>query len=204
MHPWMYWSSSSRSCRFTIHGCSVVGFMRPKISNDISGRYIFTASTSLEQCHIRKMAFDIMVAIGVNITLDEDNLGENYFVLAAYLGQAIIALEQYDGNGDYNIAIFKAVRVLSDFRGGGQRERIRFFLKRIPCTCLKAKYSMIKKSQPTRMSECYTCQQSKELRSLMLCERCKSIQYCCKECQAADWSIHKDVCKEIHAYEMKK
>ena len=50
----------------------------------------------------RKMAFDIMVAIGVNITLAEDNLGMNYFDLAAYLGQAIIALEQYDGNCDYD------------------------------------------------------------------------------------------------------
>jgi hypothetical protein len=150
----------------------------------------------------RKMAFDIMVAIGVNITLDEDNLGMNYFHLAAYLGQAIFALEQYDGNGD--IAIFKAVRVLCDFRGGGPREFIRFFLKRISCSCLKAKYSMIKKSLPIRMSECFTCKQSKELRSLMLCERCKSIQYCCKECQVADWSIHKGLCKVIHAYEMKK
>jgi len=47
-----------------------------------------------------------------------------------YLGHAITTLEQYDGNGKYKVAMFKAIRAANDVVHGGEREFIRFFLKR--------------------------------------------------------------------------
>jgi hypothetical protein len=114
-----------------------------------------------------------------------------------YLGYAISTLEQYDGNGSYRVTMFKAIRAANDVGYGGERELIRFFLKRVSCTCLKATYSLIKKSQPIRMGVCFTCKQSKELCLLMLCGHCKVNQYCCRECQAADWPNHKILCLKI-------
>ena len=120
-----------------------------------------------------------------------------------YLAPAVSVFEQYSGNGsdgnDYdNLALCKAARVADDLQCRGDRESIRFFLKGVSCTCSKAKYSLSKKSQPIRMGECFNCKQPKEQSSLLLCRgRCKLPQYCCRECQAADWSEHKALCSKF-------
>ena len=149
----------------------------------------------------RKLVLDIMLAIGTNFIIlakseHEYDLTGN-LVFMSYLGHAISTLEQYDGNGSYKVAMFKAIRAANDVVRGGEREFIRFFLKRACCTCLKATYSVIKKSHPIRMGVCSTCDQAKELRSLFLCGHCKVSQDCCRECQAADWPNHKVLCSKI-------
>jgi len=151
---------------------------------------------------LRKMSLDIMVAIGTNIILSTDNRN-NYD--ARRLAVVIAVLELYNGNGkdDFHLAMWKTHLVIGDFVCGGEREFIRFFFKRISCTCLKAKYSLVKKSQPTRTSGCDICKQIKVRSSMMLCGRCKVREYCCKECQAADWPNHKGLCRSIHKLVMK-
>ena len=102
----------------------------------------------------RKMAFDVMLATGVNIIImDADNLGMKVavYLVLYHLGHTISVLEHYDGDGDYILARWKTMRVVDDLRGGGEREVIRFYLKRLSCTCLKALYSVIKKSQPLNL-----------------------------------------------------
>ena len=148
---------------------------------------------------LRKLALDILVAIGTNFIMSTDNCNK---VAIPYV---INVLEQYIGNGKdgINSATYKACVVSVDLISGGEREVIRFYLKRISCTCLKAKYSLIKKSQPTRMSGCSICKQVKVRSSMMLCGRCKAAQYCCRECQAANWPSHKGICTIIHE-QMKK
>jgi hypothetical protein len=103
-----------------------------------------------------------MVAMGTNfiILYEEDHdfkVAMNYFVMT------IAVLEHYNGTGkgDFNLAACKGLLVKDDTSFGGEREFIRFFLKRISCTCLKAKYSLIKKLQPTRISGCSICKQIK-------------------------------------------
>ena len=115
---------------------------------------------------------------------------------AIYHACAISLFEQYNGNSikDFSLALLKSLRVTLDLREGGEREVVRFFSKRVSCSCLKAKYSLVKKSQPIRMGECSKCKRSKQRSSLMLCGYCKVTQYCCKECQAADWPNHKGLC----------
>lgn len=50
--------------------------------------------------------------------------------------------------------------------------------------------------------KCETCGEENE--RLLFCGRCRSVQYCGKECQVADWSKkHKWICKELrkHGFE---
>lgn len=42
--------------------------------------------------------------------------------------------------------------------------------------------------------QCYTCCKSYDLQR---CSKCKSIRYCSKECQTADWKYHKQECKKV-------
>jgi hypothetical protein len=143
---------------------------------------------------LRKLALNIVVSIGTNIILGIDNR-----IKLAYLAVTIATMEQYNGNGEdgFALAIWQGSFMAEDLLGGGEREIIRFFLKRISCTCLNAKYSLIKKSIPTRICGCSICKQVKVRSSMMLCGRCKIRQYCCEECQAADWPNHKTTCRQI-------
>ena len=76
--------------------------------------------------------------------LDKDDHGIK-LSLVLHLAITISVLKQYDGSGedDLNIALCQANLVIGDLVWGAEREIIRFFLKRISCTCLKAKYSLI-------------------------------------------------------------
>ena len=164
-------------------------FVQDKSAADVLVDVIYNYQQVWDNATLRKMALDIMVAIGVNCLMYR-------FAYPLYIAHAIFIFEQYNGNGDdgFIVASCKAIRVEHDLRCGGEREIIRFFLKRIPCSCLKATYSQIKKSQPIRIGECFTCNQSKKLSSLMICRRCNIGQYCGRECQAAHWPKHKGLC----------
>jgi hypothetical protein len=197
------------------HGCPLLPAPDHVVSlfmDDLSDRFILDKFDNYRQVWdddaTRKMALNIMVSIGTNcVILDTDDIRNNnslnYFAIR--LAITIAVMEQYNGNGKdgFALAIQQASLVADDLRCGGKREIIRFFLKRISCTCLKAKYSLIKKSQPTRICECFTCKQVKVRSSMMLCGRCKVRQYCCEECQASDWPNHKTICRSIHERIMK-
>lgn len=43
---------------------------------------------------------------------------------------------------------------------------------------------------------CFRCGSAEHLRE---CSRCRGIRYCSKECQAADWSVHKQACSKEEA-----
>jgi hypothetical protein len=181
---------------------------RSRVPKTLDGRFILDIFDNHRQvwddATLRKMSLDIMVAMGTNIILGTYDHGIK--VAMNYLAVTIFILEEYNGTGKggFNLAACKGLLVKDDTSFGGEREIIRFFLKRISCTCLKAKYSLIKKLQPTRISGCSVCMQKKELSSMMLCGRCKVRQYCCEECQASDWPNHKTLCRRIGRYlEMK-
>ena len=50
---------------------------------------------------------------------------------------------------------------------------------------------VVKKSSPDQ-NKCSSCGNCSE--NLKKCSRCRSVQYCNRECQKKDWSIHKSVC----------
>jgi hypothetical protein len=74
------------------------------------------------------------------------------------------------------------------------RELILFLSKQIPCSCLMEDKKNAKQAPKTgRCRYCCSVDLKGELRK---CSQCKSVQYCSRECQVADWKAgHKKDCK---------
>jgi hypothetical protein len=165
-------------------------FVEDKSAVDLLVDVIYNHQRVWDNATLRKMALDIMLVIGVNFIIFDNKVKH-----PLYIAHAISVFEHNgDGQEGFIVGVYKAIRVEHDLRCGGEREIIRFFLKRISCSCLKATYSQIKESHPIRMGGCFTCKQSKKLSLLKLCGQCNIVQYCCKECQAAHWPKHKGLC----------
>lgn len=112
---------------------------------------------------------------------------ERYTKMASAIALAVLSFEMEP--------CANAAAMMRDLNDGNERETVRFFSKRINCSCLKEKCRQLK-SQP-KLSVCYGCKQKKERKELMLCTRCKFRQYCSKECQQADWLGHRNYCTRI-------
>jgi hypothetical protein len=79
---------------------------------------------------------------------------------------------------------------------------VKYFWRRIRCSCLDEKYEEVKSI--TKMGVCFNqyCthpEREVERGALRCCSRCRSVNYCSRECQAADWSVHKELCHEVAA-----
>mmetsp|Transcript_36477 Transcript_36477/g.59523 ORF Transcript_36477/g.59523 Transcript_36477/m.59523 type:complete len:265 (+) Transcript_36477:219-1013(+) len=112
---------------------------------------------------------------------------ERYTKMASAIALAVLSFEMEP--------CANAAAMMRDLNDGNERETVRFFSKRINCSCLRKKCRQLK-SQP-KLSVCYGCKQKKERKELMLCTRCKFRQYCSKECQQADWLGHRTCCTRI-------
>ena len=74
---------------------------------------------------------------------------------------------------------------------------VKFYRKRIPCSCLDKKYKEVK--SVTRMGCCFNpnCSQPGrrvERSTMFSCSRCGKANYCSVECQKANWKAHKECC----------
>jgi hypothetical protein len=79
---------------------------------------------------------------------------------------------------------------------------VKFFWRRIRCSCLDKKYEEVKSI--TKEGVCFNtqCRHPDRLvqrSKLKCCSRCRGATYCSRECQAADWSVHKELCEEVAA-----
>ena len=86
--------------------------------------------------------------------------------------------------------------------GGDEHTVVKFIWRRIRCSCLDEKYDEVKSI--TKEGFCYNqhCTHPNifvERSKLRCCSRCRSITYCSRECQIADWSVHKELCDEVAA-----
>ena len=72
-------------------------------------------------------------------------------------------------------------------------------IRRSKCDCTKELYYKLKKST-RRMSLCQNpkCFVVKDIRYMMECSNCKTIQYCSKECAMAHYSEHKEFCRHLN------
>ena len=78
---------------------------------------------------------------------------------------------------------------------------VKFFRRRIPCSCLDEKYEEVK--HITKMGFCYNPQckfsfhgEGVERSKAKYCSRCRVVTYCSRECQEACWSMHKPYCEK--------
>ena len=79
---------------------------------------------------------------------------------------------------------------------------VKFFWKRIPCSCLDEKYEEVKGIP--KMGFCYNSQCAfpnlrVERSKTKYCSRCRTATYCSRECQEADWKRHKPHCDKSAA-----
>ncbi len=80
---------------------------------------------------------------------------------------------------------------------GDEHTIVRYFKKRIPCSCLDEKYDQVKSTK--KMGYCYNHQCSRSDRTverskMLCCTRCGFANYCSKECQAENWPHHRKYC----------
>ena len=83
---------------------------------------------------------------------------------------------------------------------------VKFFRKRIPCSCLDEKYKEVKRI--TKVSccnnpECSIPNWKVERSKTMCCSRCRCAIYCSRKCQVANWTKHKPICDECVAMKVK-
>ena len=76
---------------------------------------------------------------------------------------------------------------------------IKFFWKRIPCSCLDGRYYVVKSIK--KVGFCYNPQckysfdgEEVERSKTMYCSRCRCVTYCSRECQETHWTVHKPNC----------
>ena len=216
---WQYWARGEMdlnvggNCIIQCnHGCNVTipdddnhpvcGFMDVYFTYfmDISSKYMTSLDLLRETFNsqpqvwkhdnFREMAINILVGIGTNQLLAKENW--------SFLATAIVALENYNGSGDLVLAFNCRGSVIKrrDIQGGNMRDLLKFYRKRTTCKCLKDMHLGARKTQP-KLGECYHCKERKERALLMVCSRCRILQYCSRECQVADWAEHKGYCEDF-------
>jgi hypothetical protein len=146
----------------------------------------------------RQMAINIFVCIGKNVLLDKADVSSSVRQSSSVdIAQIILILENYDGN-DFISTMYVRIpamkaRDLNDSGSSVERDLLKFYSKRIPCSCLKERYSEARRTLP-KMGSCSSCRVAKQRTSLMVCSRCRVAQYCSKQCQGANWSVHQLQC----------
>ena len=151
--------------------------------------------------HYRNMAANILTRIGTNMMLREDHEDLSH---AVGIARTIVVLEHYDGVDDLAKTIKDRVVAskMRDLLWEGSRssssssiarDLLKFFRKRIDCSCLRKMHLDTRKTA-TKRGACYHCYEEKERALLMVCGRCRVCQYCSRECQMAHWPSHKCRC----------
>ena len=147
----------------------------------------------------RKMAMNIFISIGTNLLFDEVMKTSNGPYV---LSHAIVFLENYDGMGIISTLNSRVVATkMRDLLGSiSLRDVLKFYRKRISCSCLKRMHLEARKTLP-KTGICTHCHEEKERSLLMVCNRCRILQYCSRECQIASWaSRHKRECDMFCSY----
>ena len=201
---WLSWASSNDKCSHSIQTIPaqdhiVTTIWGPWENHNSIGSVIAGVECTFsrynevwEDAELRKIAIDILLSIGVNVILN--NIQQlSVVVLAA---TQIALLDNFDDKGDFKSAMFKAAPIIRDVSGGGERAAIRFFAKRITCSCLKSKYSQVKKEKP-KSGMCDGCLKSTRRETLMVCSNCRLVQFCSKSCQLDYWPKHKRMCNHV-------
>jgi hypothetical protein len=126
-----------------------------------------------------------------NILKGDYNIARDYASLTRYFDQ-YIAVELQKTQ-----ALINWPKINELGKGSDEHTLVKFFRRRIPCTCLDEKYEEVKSI--TKMGLCWNprCQFPDRLvkrSQTMYCSRCRSVTYCSRECQKADRTVHKLNC----------
>ena len=81
---------------------------------------------------------------------------------------------------------------------GDEHTLVSFFKKRIPCKCLDDKYKGVKSIKKIGFCHNEDCLKKTIRCEMLSCTQCRKANYCSRECQAAHWPTHKQLCI-VHA-----
>ena len=129
------------------------------------------------------------------ILIGNEDVAREIATVARYFEQHIaVRLKQTQ-------ALFHLPKI-SEANSADDHTLVKFFRRRIPCSCLDEKYEEVK--HITKMGRCFNPQcklaNRRTARSnTMYCSRCRYVTYCSRECQEARWSNHKPLCDELAA-----
>lgn len=145
-----------------------------------------------------KLAIDILVCLGTNLLLANDNNTG----IALCIAHITVMIEQHGvlGATDF-VSVYHNRTVASKIRDldtivNSRRDALKFYRKRVSCKCLKRLHLDARKFLP-KSGQCFHCEKKVERVSLSVCSRCMVMQYCSRECQVANWPDHKGPCLSL-------
>ena len=193
---------------------SVVTFM-----NHLAGEGFFNKATQfriepvMKTCHdavslrlpgVRKedseraLAIDLLQRFLRNSFVQDSKLEEEKWFHQCHENEAAICcmiylLELLGTYSDMIVVRRRAAKMGNKLVGGNRRDVVKFVVKRLPCTCLKDLHRAARK-KVAKVGQCHNCARRIPRSQLHVCKGCMMVEYCCRECQRADWKDHKQFC----------
>ena len=141
----------------------------------------------------RTTAINILLTMGTNMILHRLRSKDD-ISLERHIGVCALLLESYDGESEFNHVGHSAMANEPVFTNAcGKRDILKFYSKRLRCSCLKEQYKQARKTLP-KVGGCLYCGRQEKRASLMTCGHCKVPFYCSRECQVFHWPTHKREC----------
>ena len=140
-----------------------------------------------------EVAMSCFFCLGTNAILErQDYTARDFAVLARFVEQYIaVKLKQTQA-----LIIWPKI---GETYNSDDHTLVKFFWKRISCSCLDEKYEEVK--HITKMGRCYNpkCSipgRTVERSKTKYCSRCRCATYCSRECQEAHWKDHTFDCDD--------
>jgi len=202
------------------HGCIIPNDLDRLVSSfldDIAVRWIRDRTSvrhlveQLFQTHpqvwndenYKQIALNILTRMGTNMLLSEDaHVVGTIIPWASCIAKVVAILEHHDGAGSLEVTlqsqnIQTKLRDLdtsvNDTRSRKRRDVLKFYSKRVSCSCLKEMYREARRTEQ-KTGQCAGCKKEKERVDLSVCSRCMIARYCSRQCQVAHWPSHEKYC----------
>ena len=153
-------------------------------------------TTILKNSAYREIIVNAMIKMGTNMMLLTN--GDSISLSVLSLAKSICVLEHYVDSMNAALSNREVQTKLRDLHTGSRRDALKFYSKRVSCSCLKSMHQEARRTEP-KMGRCHHCKKEKERVALSVCSRCMITQYCSKECHVAHWSEHKVDCDKLAA-----
>ena len=134
---------------------------------------------------------------GTMFTLDGEDIFANHSALFARFYEQWLKVEVNKSQ-----ACIDWLKVTETYRCIEKHSRVKYFWRRIRCSCLDEAYEEVKSIPKMGVcfnNDCAHRNEEVERSKLRCCSRCRSVNYCSRECQAAHWLVHKEFCEEVVA-----
>ena len=141
----------------------------------------------------------LYLALATNCVLSGDmDLARQCATSATYFHAIFKTYSDYFRFGRVASGIQMDFDKLRELDASDEHTLVRYIQKRIPCSCLDEKHEEVKGVKKIGLCcnpRCKIPDQMTERSSMMLCTRCRRVNYCSRECQEAHWPRHKELCE---------